>query len=379
MPTLTEHAFQKLITSGSFAPVYYLYGDDDFRKDEAAAQALEAAVGGELREFNLEVRRGGEVDAETLESVLGTPPLMAARRAVAVRDIGALKKDARRALDRYLEHPAPDTLLLLIAVAGDKPDRGLSGSAVSVEFPVLKGDRLPKWVVHRASALGATITPGAVALLQEAAGTELTALASELDKLASYVRGTVVGPTSGAPAALAIDEDAVAAVVGVRRGETMGDLLDRVGERDVSGALALVGHVMAQPKTTAVGLVMALSVQTLALGWGAAQRRAGTPTGRLASGFFTLLKETRANPMRPWGEAIDSWIRVVDRWNEDAVERALDALLAADAGLKDTRVSSDEQVIRSLVLAMCGPGEQGTGPAQGRVLAAGRVNRGVAA
>ena len=173
-----------------------------------------------------------------------------------IRDVNGLKKDARRQLDRYLEHPASDLLLLLIAASGEKLDRGLADHAVAVEFPVLGGDRLPKWIAHRAGELGVPITPEATTLLQEAIGTDLGALASELDKLTSYARGrTRVGMRdAGENAAPTIDEAAVAAVVGVRRGETMGDLLDRVAERDATGALALVEPVLAQPKVSAVGI-----------------------------------------------------------------------------------------------------------------------------
>src|ERR671920_1148906 len=115
--------------------------------------------------------------------------------------------------------------------------------------------------------------------------------ASELDKLASFANGGE------------IDERAVSEVVGVRRGETLGDLLDRVAERDAAGALALVEHVLAQPKTSAVTVVMALATQTLALAWGKAMRAQGTPAGRMEGEYFNLLKEGGAYPGRPWGEA----------------------------------------------------------------------------
>jgi DNA polymerase-3 subunit delta len=363
MASLTEHAFRKATSAGEFAPVYYLWGDDDFRKGEAVTRALEAAVPLALRDFNAEVHRGGDLDAGTLESILSTPPMMADRRAVVLRDIGSLKKDARRVLDQYLSQPAENTVLFLVAAAGAKPDAALREHATAVEYPELTGDRLPKWIVHRASEQHAALTPEAAALLQQAAGPELAALASEVDKLVSYARGAAGETASETADGIAggdnsvgdvtIDADAVAAVVGVRRGETLSDLLDRIAERDVTGALALVEHVLAQPKTSAVSVVMALSVQTLAIAWGRARRDEGLAQGRLAGEYFTLLKETGAYPMRPWGEAVATWTAAVERWSTASLDRALDALLATDIALKDTRVSSDEQLIASLVLTMC--------------------------
>ncbi len=364
MPTLTEHAFLKAVSAGEFAPVYYLWGDDDFRKSEAATRAVNAAVPVAMRDFNAEMHRGGDLDAGTLESVLGTPPMMAERRVVVLRDAGALKKDARRVLDQYLTHPAENTVLILVAAAGGKPDGALREHTTAVEYEELTGDRLPRWIAHRASEQHATLTAEAAALLQQAAGPELATLAAEVDKLVSYARGAASAPGAPVEAStdgpkLTIDADAVAAVVGIRRGETLSDLLDRIAARDAAGALALIEHVLSQPKTSAVSVVMALSVQTLAIAWGRARRDEGLPPGRLGGEYFTLLKETGAYPMRPWGEAVATWTAAVDRWSPAALDRALDALLATDVALKDTRLSTDEQLIASLVLSMCASAEPG--------------------
>ncbi len=113
---------QKLLRTAikerTFSPAYLLFGDEDFRKHDAVTKLLDAAVDRATRDFNLEIRRGGEIDAETLGSLLSTPPMMAERRVVVIRDVGALKKDARAALDRYLDHPASDLVLVLVVPAG---------------------------------------------------------------------------------------------------------------------------------------------------------------------------------------------------------------------------------------------------------------------
>ena len=57
---------------------------------------------------------------------------------------------------------------------------------------------------------------------------------------------------------------------------------------------------------------------------------------------------------RSWGEFVATCARESERWSARAVDDALDALLEADTTFKDTRVSSDEQVLATLVLVMCG-------------------------
>ena len=332
---------RKGIQQRSFERAYYFYGDDEFLKGEMVQQVIEAAVDPATRDFNL-----GEIDAESLLSLLSTPPMMADRRVVVVKDVHVLKKDARTALESYLAtsaRPAPDVIALLVAPAGAKLDAVLSEAATTVAFEPLTGDRVPRWVVHHVTtALNSTITPSAVDLLISAVGNDLPQLAAELDKLASYANG------------IPIDEDAVSAVVGIRRGETLGDLLDRVLAHDAPGAIAVIDHVLAQPKANAVTLVMALTTQMLALAWARATRDRGFPAVGIERELYALLKEGGAFPGRPWGEAVSAWSRAVNAWTASELESAIDALLAADFALKESRLSSDEQIVASLVLTLCG-------------------------
>jgi DNA polymerase-3 subunit delta len=275
--------------------------------------------------------------------------MMADRRVVVLREVNALKKDARQALDQYLKSPAPDLLLIMTGAAGVKADAVLSAATTVLEFDPLTGDRIPKWIAHHAtSELGIGITEPAVELLQAAVGSDLHQLAAELDKLASYVQG------SGNE----IGEEAVAAIVGVRRGETQADLLDAIADRNLSRALELVPHVLAQPKTTAVSVVMILSTQMLAISWGRARLDEGLSRARLAQEYFDLLRETGAFTGRSWGSATAVWARAAERWSRKALDRALDSLLEADVALKESRVSSEEQLLATVVLSLCAADER---------------------
>ena len=332
------------LKTGSFAPVYYFHGDDEYVKSEQLRRVLDAGVDSATRDFNLEMLRGPDVDAEALASLLRTPPMMAERRAVVVRDVHALKRDARRALDEYLAHPLPDVLLLLITPTGAKPDKSLLAHSVAVEFKPLAGERVPKWIAYYVEHdLHASITEGAVTLLQESVGTELAQLKIELDKLASFV--------GDAP----INEAAVSAVVGVQAGRTMGDLLDAVARRDGESALAMLPAVMEQPKSSAATVIMALAAQTLAIGWVQAVRERGAHPARLRGDLFAVLKESGSVfTGRGWNEFVESCLRESHRWSPRDVDRALEALLRAESSAKESKLSSDEQVLATLILSICG-------------------------
>lgn len=349
-----EKLFARALKEGRLAPVYYLYGEDDFRKDEYLRQIVEHAVEPATRDFNLEVRRGAELDAATLSSLLGTPPLMAARRAVVLRDVTSLKRDARDALARYLAAPAPDVVLVLMSPAGAKADKAIEKEAAAWECKPLEGDRVPRWIMHHArEALKVEVSPPAAARLQAVAGDDLQQLSAELEKLAAFAwqRAPEVGAV--------IDEGMVESVVGVRRGETMEDLLDRIADRDAPAALALVRHVLAQPKASGVTLVMALGAQTLAIGWALAALADGTSASRLKDSLFGLFRAKSVWMGRSWNDAAAAVIQAATsgRWNAAHVDRALEALLAADIALKNTVVTSEEQTIVTLVLTICAPSD----------------------
>jgi DNA polymerase-3 subunit delta len=340
---------RETIKRRSFDGAYYIVGEDEYQKEDAVKQLVAASLDASGREFNLDVRKASELDGETLSVLVATPPMFAERRVIVLRDVGGLKKDARRALEKYFEKPASDLVLILTATAGTKQDPFLAAKATVLEFDPLTGDRVPKWIGHHArSEMGLAIGEAAIELLHAAVGNDLHQLANELDKLASFVEGR------GAE----ISEDDVAAIVGVRRGETQADMLDAVADRNVTRALELIPHILAQPKTTAVSVVMSLTTQMLAIAWGRAKLDEGTPGSRLGSEYFDLLRETGAFTGRSWGSASAMWARAADKWTPSSLRVALDALLEADVALKESKVSSEEQLLATVVLSICAAAER---------------------
>jgi DNA polymerase-3 subunit delta len=186
-----------------------------------------------------------------------------------------------------------------------------------------------------------TIAPDAAALLASYGGNDLALLSGELRKLAAF--------TNGAP----IDIAAVDAVTGTRPGHTLADLLEHAAARETTAAIAIVEEVLATPKLNGVQVVLALTAQTLAIGWGVAARARGLHAARLEGEFFTMLKEGGGiYTGRSWGDAVKSWARAVPKWSAADIDHAVPHLLAADAALKDTKVSSEAQIVTSLLLAI---------------------------
>src|SRR6266545_2865143 len=188
-PTLTLDALLRGLKKHAPDPVYLLHGDEDVLKDEAVRALLDAGLDPAARDFNLDIRFASDLDAEAFHALVNTPPLLAERRVVVVRgveQIGKRKSKVRDELVRYLAAPNPTTLLVLVVASGEEPDPELSrGGTTVVTLKPLAPERVPRWVAHRAAELKLTLEPDAVELLVGAVGSDLSALARELEKLAA--------------------------------------------------------------------------------------------------------------------------------------------------------------------------------------------------
>jgi DNA polymerase-3 subunit delta len=341
---MTANAGQKELIGDierrAFGPAYHFFGDDDFRKQEAVSRLVDAAVDPATRDFNLEIRRGHEISAETLGSILGTPPMLADRRVVVIRDAGSLKKDAKTAAEDYLNRPAPDVVLVLVQPSGEPPEPRFS-KARPVVFEPVTGPQLTRWIAMRADGFGTTITPGAIELLQNSVGNDLPHLNVELEKLASYRNG------------VPIDEEAVAAIVGVRREESLTALLDAVGTRDAAAALRILPGLLEQPKSSGVFIVMVLGMQQLGIAFARARLARRTPPDRLKQEIVAMIKESGGYPGRSWYDAAGVWTRWAPQWPSDDLQAALATLHAADRALKEASSTTNEGILETAILALC--------------------------
>lgn len=174
--------------------VFYLHGDDDFRKEEVVRALVESHLDPATRDFNLDQLRGSEVGAETLASVLGTPPMMAEWRVVVIREVEGLASSARSRdilLDVATRPPGGLALILSCTVpSGSKAKfyTELARVATAMEFLPFSLSDAPGWLMARATErFGLVLDEGAAQGLAAAVGTDLGILAQELEKLAGYV------------------------------------------------------------------------------------------------------------------------------------------------------------------------------------------------
>ncbi len=352
MPGRSFDALHHALARGEIHPAYYFHGDQDLLKDDAVRRILDLVVEGSAKDFNLDRRRAPELAAQDFRALVETPPLLAARRAVVVTEIEWLRQKRpksqalRTAVTAYLERPFPETVLVLVQSAGEKPDGELERGSCSVDFETLPPERVARWIRHRAAAEELEIDESAARHLLEAVGDDLPQLAAEISKLAAA--------TAGRPAT-ATD---VAELVGVRHGETVHDFVDAITARRLVPAAGMVPRLLQSPGNSGVRLVGALGTALLGVALARSCLDAGDGPGAAADRVLKILYGARPMGLRSWKEEAGRWVKDAARWRSEELDAALAALLRADARLKDTRLSGETEIVVELVLSLGEPGAE---------------------
>lgn len=335
-------SIRKSVTRGDLAPVYYIGGDDELRKDELIEAIVAKAVPPEVRSFNVDTRSAADLTGESLHALIETPPMLAERRAVVVRGLDQWRKNAKPwdVLHKYLANPSPTTVLVLVQGAGEALDAAVAGKAQSAASGTLDSEELLAWVAERARRGGITLGDDAAHHLVVTVGSDTTQLAAELDKLAA------------AHGDRPVTAEDVAQMVGVRHGETQNDWIDAVARRDTRKALALLDIVLPQSGVSGVRLVAALGTHLVGVRLGRSLLERGTSPSRLVGELMQQMRVIRPMLQGSWNGIAAVWAEAAPRWRADELDAALRATLDADRQLKSTTVTDERGVLMQLVLGL---------------------------
>ncbi len=308
---------------------FYLHGEDLFSKEEAVQALIRVHLDEATRDFNLDPLGGTEVDAETMASVLATPPMMAEWRVVVIRDVEGLagNKHAREALLEVVAKPPAGLALILSCTVpqGSKAKfyRELAKAAQSVEFKEFSEADVPGWIMERAKeGHEVEFDLDAARALGAAIGTNLGVLSQEVKKLAEFV---------GDRARVSVAD---VEAVGTRLpSQDRWRWFDLVGERRFNEAMNSLAVLFGQGES-GVYLVIGLTTHFLRLGVAA------------AGGSREL--EAVLPPHQKW--LAKTVGRQAKQWPSHEIDAALEGLLRADRLLKASP-HTDEHFVEEWLLA----------------------------
>ena len=327
-----DSQLEKAVERGDLDGAFFLYGDAARLKDQAARRLIDAALDPSTADFNFDSFRGSEADPEALASALASPPIMAPRRVVALYDVQDTGAKARSVVEAVLGRLPPE---LCFIITGRIPDRSrariyanLKKNSTTFEWAVPRDPEIPGWLMDRArSRYDFDLEPEAAQALAAAVGADLGLLDSELEKLAGLGKESV-------------DRDVVEQLVPNVRRVDRWHWLDLVASRDYAAALYDLAGLMAEPRESAVGILIPMVDQHILVGIAVeGGERAVTEALRSAD-----------KPYLAWKARV--YASQARKWTADRLDRALEAMLHADLRAKSGAGSL--AVMQELLLKLAG-------------------------
>ena len=345
MPRLSLEALEKRLDPPPDQGSIFLHGEEQYLRDDAATRIVGRLVDPATRDFNLDQVGGSEASPEGLASLLATPPMMAERRVVYLRDAQALPPKARDVVTSAVRAPSPGVVLVITATIPVRSKAAFYGTlekeSLSVAFPALDPVELPGWLMERAEAMHSVkIEIDAARALAAAIGAELGVLSTELRKAADYV---------GERDSITLDD--VRAIGGYIPRVDRWAWFDAIGERRFQKALQDLPELLDSGET-GVGLVIGVASHLL---------RLGLLVGGGREGF-----DRNVPPRQRW--LVNRLQPQAARWSIEEIDHAIGDLLRTDRLLKSAsltdRQALEELLLRLEFLSTPPPARPGTRPAR---------------
>ncbi|MBQ9659976.1 MAG: DNA polymerase III subunit delta [Bacteroidales bacterium] len=260
------------VQAGRFSPVYLLMGDEPYYPEMVCNAILEQCIPEEEKDFNETVCYGSEVTAAQVITAARRFPMMAERQLVVVKEAQQMKGIEDLAI--YCGEPLDSTVLVILMhkASADKRKAFYKAAAkvgTVVDSPVLRDYQIPEWILSYYASRGLQIEPQAAALLGESAGTDLSTLVVETDKLTkSLPEGTTRVTVAD------IERN-----VGISRQFSIFELTKELSYRNAAKALSIASHLGNSAKFAMPMAVSALFTHfSRILKYGALLARGGYPS-----------------------------------------------------------------------------------------------------
>ncbi len=224
-----------------FRPVYLLMGDEPFYPDMVCDAVIRNALDDSERDFNQSIYYGADTTADTVITTARRYPMFAERQLVVVKEAQMMK--SLEELSVYCSKPL-DSTVLVICMHGASADKrkslykSVSKIGVVVESDSIRDYEIARWISAYYAGKGLQIAPDAAALLGEYAGTDLSKIAVETDKLLKNMP----------EGAVKVEISDIERNVGISRQYSIFELTKELSYKNASKALRIAAFIGASPK-----------------------------------------------------------------------------------------------------------------------------------
>jgi DNA polymerase-3 subunit delta len=311
-----------------------LYGEQHSLKRAILERLSELVLGNDPDHLGLTRFAGDQVDLKTVCDELRTISMWGVSRLVAVDEADRFVSENREGLERYLQKPAKNSVLVLDVKTWPKTTRlakAVPKVGLDLECSPLSGNDLIRWMADTAkNEHGKSLSRESAALIRDLAGDDLGLLEQELAKLSAFVGERKT-----------IEPADVQALVGGWATETTWSIAAAVRRGDAGEALDLLNQLL-DAGESAHKILGGLSFVFRRLAQAALRAGHGSALDR-------ALGEAGVFP-RDLGESA-AYLR---RLGRAQAERLSSRLLDADGALKGAVIVPERQVLETLVVELTG-------------------------
>ena len=209
-------------------PIYAVFGEDAYLRREALSAIARAAFG-EGEEIEVDRFPGDKTPLADVLDELRTLPFLASRRVALVEEADGFVSKHRKELEDYAERPSSTGTLILSVKSwpgNTKLAKKVDQVGLAIDCKPPQDRDLAPWLVGLAKLEGVKLDDEAARLMVELVGASPGLLASDIEKLVTYV-----GPRKR------IARDDVAKMVGAGRIEKIFKILDSATTGNAAEAL----------------------------------------------------------------------------------------------------------------------------------------------
>jgi len=303
--------------------IYFLHGEDEFRKEEAVKELINTHLDRETRDFNLDIIRASEVDLEHLARTVSTPPMLSEWRVVVVQGVQHLAGTAK-SRDIILDLIESTLSGLVLVFSGTVPKgskakfySSLTDKSRVIQFDPIRSDDIPGWLMEQSvERFDIEVDAEAARAMADAVGSDLGVLSQELEKLAALASGEK-----------SIKKAHVIEVGITLSSQNRWQWFDLVGTRNFEQAIRTLPTLLSQGEN-GVGLTIGLSTHFLRIGL------------VLEGGVASL--ESLLPPRQKW--LARQVVSQAKRWSKEEICSSLVNLLRVDRLLKASTLSDQHHL-----------------------------------
>lgn len=224
----------------NYSPIYFLHGEESFFIDKISSYIEKNVLTESEKSFNQTILYGKEANYNAVVDNARRYPIMAERQVVIIKEAKEMK-DLQK-LERYVEKPAPTTILV-ICYKHKKLDqrsklaKALKKKAIVFESKKLYDNQIPEWINTYLKERKYKIQVDATQLVAEYLGTNLSKVSNELDKLILNI-----------PQGTTINTDHIQKNIGISKDYNVFELQNAIGQRNVLKCQRIVNYFISNPK-----------------------------------------------------------------------------------------------------------------------------------